>query len=685
MSTLPFARGILGKDRILHGGDYNPDQWLDYPEVLDEDFRLMKLAGCNTFSLGIFAWSSYEAEEGKYTFEWLDAIMDRMARDGHKVILATPSGAKPNWMAHKYPEIRRVNEQGLREFQGHRHNHCWSSPVYRRKVTAINTQLAERYRDHPALGMWHISNEYSGHCYCDLCLASWHRWLEDRYGSLDALNHAWWTGFWSHRFTAWSEVDPRDTSMDGLSLDWMRFLTWQVKSFFLHEIEPLRATTPDVPCTANFMGTFGGLNYAELATAMDLVADDQYPAYDTSNPDLARSAAAVSFKHDLYRCFKPDRPWMLMESCPDATNWREPRRLKRPGLHEAEMLQSIGHGAEGTLYFQWRKGRGGCEKFHGAVVDHIGNENNFVFRRVADYAKILDKLKPVLGTDVHAEVAFLYDWEVRWAWEVCAGTPSGNGAYDKTMHDHYLPFWEAGIPVDVFDSSRDFSSYKVVVAPLLFMLKPGVAERLRSFVEKGGTLVATYFTGIVDPTNLCFMGGWPGEGLKEVFGVWCEDHDVQNSGTVRSLNAVSGNSLGIEGDLTALEISALAHEEGAEAVARYADDFYAGTPALTVHTFGQGKAIYLGAKFDVDSLRKIHGSVASQAGVRRALEASYPRGVAVQGREKDGRAYLFLQNFSVEPAKVDLPAGSFRRLVSGEMASGSLELPACGSEVLAVE
>jgi beta-galactosidase len=682
MSSDATSRGIFGTGSFLHGGDYNPDQWVSYPGVVDEDIRLMKLAGCNTFSVGIFAWTSYEPEEGKFQFGWLDEVLDRFDKAGIRAILATPSGSKPNWMAIKYPEIRRVNEQGLREFQGERHNHCWTSPVYREKVRTINTKLAERYAGHPALSIWHISNEFNGHCYCDLCLASFHRWLEDRYTTLDALNHAWWTGFWSHTYTDWSQVDPRDRSVDGLRLDWMRFLTWQVADFYGAEIEPLKAANPEIPCTTNFMGLYDGLNYAELAKSMDIIADDQYPNYDTSDPELARSAAAMSFKQDLYRCFKPDRPFMLMESCPDATNWRYPRRLKRPGLHEAEMLQAIGHGAEGTLYFQWRKGRGGCEKYHGAVVDHDGREDNPIFQRVASYGKMLESLTPALGSTVIAECAVIFDWENRWAYEASVGVAKSQGEYVHAVQDHYIPLWEAGIPVDVFESDRDISGYKMVIAPMLYMLKPRVAERMRKFVEDGGTLVATYFTGMVNETNLCHLGGWPGEGLAEVFGVRNIDMDVQNVGTVRPVQASPDNALGLADDLTAREIGSILVPKGASVVATYTDDFYAGSPAVTVNSFGKGTAIYIGAKFDQASLRRIYGAVLGRLDLQPALDADIPAGVAVQRRSKDGQAFVFLQNFSVEPATLEIRSGEYKSLLTGITVDGSVQLPAGGSEVL---
>lgn len=276
---MKFSPLIKRFPHLLHGGDYNPDQWLDQPEIIQEDFRLMALAGCNTFSIGIFSWSSYEPEEGVFSFTWLDAIMNRLAEQGYNALLATPSAARPAWMAKQYPEVRRVDGGGRREPYNSRHNQCWSSPVYREKVGLINRKLAERYRGHPALAAWHVSNEYTPGCFCDLCLASFHGWLERRYHTLDRLNAAWWTGFWSHRYSAWDEVDPRDSCVDGLAVDWKRFLTWQCCDFMRHEIAPLRELTPEIPVTTNMMELNDfGLDYWRVAEVCDFIANDSYPS-----------------------------------------------------------------------------------------------------------------------------------------------------------------------------------------------------------------------------------------------------------------------------------------------------------------------------------------------------------------------------------------------------------------------
>lgn len=678
-----YPTPIPNFSKILHGGDYNPDQWLNYPEVIDEDFRLMPLAGCNTFAVGIFAWTSYEAEEGKHTFDWLDRIMDRMAKQGNKVILATPSGAKPAWMAKKYPEIRRVGRNGLRAPYEGRHNHCWTSPVYREKVRAINTQLAQRYGKHPALGMWHLSNEYSGECMCDLCLGRWQGWLKDKYKTLDAVNHAHWTGFWSHNYTDWSEIEPRDHVLEGMMLDWMRFNTWQMIDFMEWEMRPLRELTPGVPCTTNFMGTFNGLNYAEVAKHVDVVADDQYPRYDPESPSLVRTAIGVSFKDDLYRAFKKGRPFFLMESCPGAVQWSTPQKLKRPGVHRLEMLQAIAHGADGTCYFQWRAGRGGMEKFHGAVVEHVGNEHARGFKTVVELGKAYEKMTPVLGTGVKPQVAIIYDWESRWAQALSDGVTTKEWHYDAICHDHYEAFWRRGIPVDVISPEHDLSGYKLVIAPRLWIATPELAQRWRTFVESGGTLVATHDTAITDPTNLVHTGGWPGVGLKDLFGIWIEETDRLSPETDRPVSIAGNNRFGLQANYNAHETCALGHLCGATTIATYATDFYAGRPALTVREAGKGQAIYQAARFKPDLLHDLYGVLIRQLNIEAVIDSALPSGVTAQVRGVGDEAYIFLLNFTNEPRTVSLGSRKLRCIETGQQYTGSVDLGALEVRVCA--
>jgi beta-galactosidase len=670
---------------FIHGGDYNPDQWPE--EIWQEDMRLMKLANCNTMSTAIFAWTRLEPEEGKFDFSWLDKIMDMLVENNGYAVLATPTGARPAWMSAKYPEVLRVTADRRRILHGVRHNHCMTSPVYREKAQTINRALAERYKDHPALLVWHISNEYGGECHCDLCQQSFRKWLRARYDNdLDKLNRAWWTAFWSHTYTEWEQIESPspigEMYLHGLALDWKRYTTDQTIDFYRCEIEPLRELTPDVPITTNFMGLYPGLNYPRFAKEVDVISWDSYPVWHTVGEDW-RLAAHISFVHDQNRTMKGGKPFMLMESTPSNTNWQPIPKLKRPGMHMLSSLQAVAHGSDTVQYFQWRKSRGSSEKFHGAVVDHVGHENTRVFRDVAELGAVLQKLDPVIGTTVKPEVAIIYDWENRWAIEDMQGLgrPERRN-YAETCISHYLPFWTRGIPVDIIPEWADFSAYKLVVAPMLYMLQPGVADRLKQFVSDGGTLVTTYWSGIVDENDLNFLGGWPGDGLREVLGIWDEETDTVTPEERNAVQLTSGNELGMSGSYEARDYFALIHAESARVLATYGKDFYAGRPALTVNDYGQGKAYYMASRNDDKFLNDFYGKIASNIDVLRALPVDLPQGVTAQLRTDGENKFIFVMNFNPEPTAVSLDGANYQSLVSGESVSGKLELPAYGVDVL---
>jgi beta-galactosidase len=669
---------------FLHGGDYNPDQWPE--DVWQEDMRLMKLANCNAMSVAIFAWAKLEPEEGKFDFSWLDKVMDLLAENGGYAVLATPSGARPAWMSAKYPEILRVPADRRRILHGGRHNHCMTSPIYREKTRIINHKLAERYKDHPALLVWHISNEYGGECHCELCQESFRNWLKVKYNDdLDQLNQAWWSAFWSHTYTRWDQIESPspigEMSLHGLTLDWKRYTTDQTIDFFNAEIQPLREFTPSVPVTTNFMGLYTGLNYPRFAKAVDVVSWDSYPVWHTTGDDVSLGAQ-IAFIQDQNRSMKGGQPFMLMESTPSNTNWQPVPKIKRPGMHMLSSLQAVAHGSDTVQYFQWRKSRGSAEKFHGAVVDHAGHEHTRVFNDVSEVGKVLEKLDPVIGSTVKPDVAVIYDWENRWAIDDMNGLGRGRRNYAETCIQHYKPFWDRGIPVDVIPEWADFSPYKLVVAPMLYMLQPGVAERLEQFVASGGTLVTTYWTGIVDENDLCFLGGWPGGGLRKVLGVWDEETDTLEPDGRNQVVMVKGNSLGMDGSFEARDYFALIHAEGAQVLATYGSDFYAGRPALTVNHYGKGKAYYMASRNGDDFLSAFYGKLADDLKLLRALPVDLPGGVTAQLRTDGENKFVFVMNFNNAPVTVPLGKGSYQNLVTGQTVKGRLEMLPYGVEVL---
>ncbi|MDO4299323.1 MAG: beta-galactosidase [Lachnospiraceae bacterium] len=506
-------------DQLLYGGDYNPEQWLEYPEILEKDLEYMRLAKINTVSVGIFSWAMLEPEEGVFRFEWLEEIVDRLYENGVSVILATPSGARPKWLADKYPEVLRVDESGHRNFFGGRHNHCYTSPVYREKVKIINQELARRLGNHPAVRLWHISNEYGGACYCPLCQEEFRRWLREKYGTIEELNRRWCTAFWSHRYNDFAQIEAPsqrgERELHALKLDWKRFVTARTTDFMRYEISCLREAGSKKPATTNMMYHFGGLNYAEMAKYVDVVSWDTYPTWHKEKEHV--TALDCGMQHDIMRSLKK-QPFLLMESCPSSTNWQSVSKLKKPGMLQAQSLQAIAHGSDSVLYFQFRQSQGASEKFHGAVVDHYGGSDTRVFREAAKTGASLEVLRELCGTEVHAEAAVLYDWENRWAMEDAQGPRNRGLFYKETLEKSYRALRRLGLNVDVIDMGKELDGYRLVAVPMMYLFKDGFAEKLRSFTAQGGTVLMTYWSGIVDETDRCFLGGTP-HGLMDVFGL----------------------------------------------------------------------------------------------------------------------------------------------------------------------
>jgi beta-galactosidase len=670
---------------FAHGGDYNPDQWLDrYPDILDQDIRLMDEAGCDTFSVGIFSWARYEPREGEYHFDWMRNLLDRLHAAGKSAVLATPSGSKPAWLSHAHPEVCRVDAAGRREHHHSRHNHCFTSSIYRQKVAEMNRRLAENFGSHPAVRMWHISNEYSGECYCDLCLEAFRSWLKARYGTLEELNHAWWSHFWSHTMTDWHLIDPRDSSVDGMRLDWLRFVTHQTVDFMQAEIAALRAGGATQPVTTNMMGTFPHIDYWRFVDHVDVIADDCYPVWKHTPEDI-QTAAATAMLHDMHRSMKGGRPWMLMESCTCSTQWVDVPKRKRPGVYETEMLQAVAHGADTVMYFQWRKGRGGMEKYHGAVVDHEGSSATREFRQVQSLSSRLRALSEITGCGLKPDAAILFDWEVRWAMETSDGIKRYQGDEDLYLgpvRAFHRAFWQAGIPVDVVESTVDFSGYRLVIAPQLYLLKSGVAGALMRYVEQGGTLVLTTRSGMVNPSNLCFTGGFPGEGLREFCGVWAEEMDTLYPGESQTLLMEKANPLSMEGTYTTGRIVEMLHAEDSEILATLTTDYYAGAPILTRRTRGRGTVYYLGAWMQDDFHRDFLRALQKETGIRQVIETDLPRGVSAQMRTDDTHEFIFVQNFTAAAQTVQLDSRKYTCVESGQPVSGELPLPPWSTRVL---
>lgn len=655
---------------LLHGGDYNPDQWLDRPDILEEDIKMMKKAGVNTATVGVFSWSTLEPQEGNFQFGWLHDIMDKLYENGIYTVLATPTGARPAWMDEKYPSVLRVEKDGRRNHHSGRHNHCMSSLEYRALVEKMDTKLAQEFGNHPGLILWHISNEFGGECYCENCKKRFQEYLREKYhNNIEELNKQWWTAFWSRRFDSFEQIEPPydngEHSILGLNLDWKRFNSWNMKDYLAFERRILKKYTPQVPATANFMKLFEQLDYVDLAKEIDIISWDGYPSWNNDYETPADTAAELSFDHTVMRSLKKDKPFMLMESTPSLVNWHSFNKLKRPGILRASSIQTIGCGSDTVQYFQWRKGRGAAEQFHGAVVDHLGRDDTRVFKEVSEVGEILKKLAPVTGSKVTSKAAVLFDWSNRWAIKDMQGMAHDTKKYEKEVRKFYNIHLKKGINADIVFPLEDLSSYSLVVLPMYYAVSKEAGEWLKEYVKNGGTVVATYLTAYVNENTLAYLGGFPGAGLGEVFGLYAEELDTLYPTDSNSVLMKDGNKALVKDYCELIKLT------GAEVLGTYESDFYAGMPAVTVHSYGKGKAYYIGTRMEEADLIQFFTPIWSECGIK---EKELPEGVEYLTRiAEDGSTFDFYVNYNAAPATVQL-AKDGTNLLNGEAVSGKVEI-----------
>ena len=655
---------------LLHGGDYNPDQWLDRPDILEEDIKMMKKAGVNTATVGVFSWSALEPQEGNFQFGWLHDIMDKLYENGIYTVLATPTGARPAWMDEKYPSVLRVEKDGRRNHHSGRHNHCMSSLEYRALVEKMDTKLAQEFGSHPGLILWHISNELGGECYCDSCKKRFQEYLREKYhNNIEELNKQWWTSFWSRRFDSFEQIEPPydngEHSVLGLNLDWKRFNSWNMKDYLAFERRILKKYTPQVPATANFMKLFEQLDYVDLAKEIDIISWDGYPSWNNDYETPADTAAELSFDHAVMRSLKKDKPFMLMESTPSLVNWHSVNKLKRPGILRASSIQTIGCGSDTVQYFQWRKGRGAAEQFHGAVVDHLGRDDTRVFKEVSEVGELLKKLAPVTGSRVASKAAVLFDWSNRWAIKDMQGMAHDTKNYEKEVRKFYNIHLKKGINADIVFPLEDLSSYSLVVLPMYYAVSKEAGAWLKEYVKNGGTVVATYLTAYVNENTLAYLGGFPGAGLGEVFGLYAEELDTLYPTDSNAVLMKDGNKALVKDYCELIKLT------GAEVLGTYESDFYAGMPAVTVHSYGNGKAYYIGTRMEEEDLIKFFTPIWSECGIK---EKELPEGVEYLTRTaEDGSTFDFYVNYNAMPVTVQLSKDG-TNLLNGEAVSGKVEI-----------
>ncbi|QHT57040.1 beta-galactosidase [Cellulomonas sp. H30R-01] len=647
----------LGVDGIAYGGDYNPEQWPLATRV--EDVELMQQAGVTLVSVGIFSWAQLEPRPGEYDFGWLDDILDRLAAAGIKVALATATASPPPWLTRKHPELLPELADGTVLHPGGRQAYRVSAPLWREYAVAMTRRMAERYREHPALALWHVDNELGCHVphdFSDDAAAAFRRWLESRYGTVEALNAAWGTAFWSQRYDSFDEVLPPRSAPTypnpTQQLDFARYSSDELLVHYRALRDVLREVTPHVPTTTNLMLSTGTkwMDYFSWAGDLDLVANDHYTrAHDPlAHVELALSA-------DLTRGVAGGDPWVLMEHSTSAVNWQPRNRTKRPGEMLRHSLSHVAHGADAVMYFQWRQSAAGAEKYHSAMLPHAGTDTD-VWRSTVELGEALKAIGEIKGSRVRSDVAIVWDYPSWWGVELDSH-PSTDVTYPDRVLAHYRALWERHVSVDVVPPSADLSRYRLVVVPTLYVTSDADAANIAAAAAAGATVLVTYFSGIVDEHDHVRLGGYPGA-FHDLLGVRTEEFWALQEGETLTLD---------DGSTADVWSEKIHPADGTEVVRTFVDGDLAGGPAVTRRAVGDGSAWYLATRLDDAALGTLTETLLVEAGVEPVL-AGVPAGVEVARRQAgDGRSWLFVLNHTDVP--VDLPPGE---VLAGRTSDGQV-------------
>ncbi|TDN91449.1 beta-galactosidase [Microbacterium sp. BK668] len=654
-SARPFEH-----DGIAFGCDYNPEQWA--PDVWDEDIALMIEAGVDLVAINIFGWAHLEPREGEYDFQALDDIIGRLDAAGIRVNLGTGTASPPAWLVRAHPEILPMAEDGTRRYFGGRQSWCPSSPVFREAAVRLAAAVADRYGDHPAVALWHVSNEIGCHnalCYCDESAASFRRWLREKYGDLDALNRAWGTAFWSQAYSAWDEIGtPRltpATRNPGQMLDFHRFSSDELLSYYRAEADALRSRSA-VPVTTNFMVTahIDDMDYWSWADDMDVVANDHYLDGRLDDPE-----AELAFAADLTRGLASGGPWILMEHSTGAVNWQPLNKPKSAGGILRNSLTHVARGADGVCFFQWRASVQGSEKFHSAMLPHAGTDTA-VWREVVQLGDVIERLGEVAGSRVDAQTALIFSWESWWATQN-ESRPSSAFGYLEQVHAAYSALHALGLTVDIVAPGADLSRYRLVIVPGLHLVRAEEAAVLTDWIAAGGTGLVTFFSGTVDEHDRVWTGGYTGP-FREALGIHVEEFAPVEPGVpVQLSNGATAHLWSERSRVTTADVEA-----------SFVDGPSAGRPAVTRNTWGRGAAWYLATLPAAADYRALVARLARDAGVRAPAVAHGDGAFELVRRRGTDASYLFIVNHGSEPLLVEC-AGT--ELITGASVAACAEVP----------
>jgi len=661
---------------FFYGADYNPDQWDE--EVWREDIRQMKVHGVNVVTLPVFSWAKLQPSEEEFDFSWLDKIVNLLYENGIFINMATPTAAQPAWMSKKYPDITRTDIYGRKRKHGGRVNFCPNSPNYKRLSSTIAGKMAEHYKNNPAIVLWHVNNEYGAYCYCENCRQAFIQWLKNKYITLENLNRCWYTSFWGHTIYDFDEIEVpsalteilpgalagRDgTYFQPMAIDYKRFMSNSMLECFNGEVQEIRKYHKETSITTNIWSISHELDLFRWGEQCDVASWDSYP----SNKD---HPSVIAFRHDVIRGLKQGKPFLLMEQTPSQQNWQAYNAQKRPGVMRLLSYQCIAHGADGIMFFQWRQSLGACEKFHAAMVPHVGHENTRTGKELSKLGKELQYLQDkIIDARTESKVAIIMDWANWWGVEYSSG-PSVDLTYIDRIMKYYKALYDLNIPLDIVEPTSDLSKYEIVIAPLLYMVSDASIENINKFVSRGGTFITTFFSGIVDENDIVRLGGYPGA-FRELLGIWVEEVDAlypDMKNGIRVEKQLEENEKTFECKL----ICEVVHNENAIVLGTFTEDYYKGLPAITENSYGSGKAIYVASEPEDNLIKVLIEKYCGEKNIKPIFKTDAE--VEITRRVKENNEYIFILNHSNILQKVSLGKNSYTDLFNGEILEHEIEI-----------
>lgn len=680
-------RKLINGTSIDLGVCYYPEHWDQ--SLWSEDLDRMMAVGLKTVRIAEFAWSLIEPREGEYTYEFFDSFLNLAAEKGMQVIFCTPTATPPAWLTEKYPEVLNADIDGNLYRHGSRRHYNYNSPVYREKSRNIVEKSAAHYAKHPAIVGWQLDNEFNcenDRFYSESDTLAFRKFLQEKYSTLEELNQAWGTRFWNQTYTAWEEVYvPRKTNNHSVNphevLDYYRFISDSVNSYAKLQADIIRKyKKPEDFITTN--GMFANIDYQRMERdSLDVLMYDSYPDFgyelDSYNPEDAMKDRWWSRNLSEVRAVSSNFGIMEQQSGANGWNTRMEAPTPRPGQITLWTMQSIAHGADYVSYFRWRTCTFGTEIYWHGILDYSGRDN----RRLGEIAKIYDKvgkIQEIAGSKYVAKVGIIKDYDNIWdaqldRWHSRVDSVSQNALF-VTLQQTHTPF--DYVYLEKISSVEDLGQYEVLFYPHACILTVERMAILEQYVAEGGKLVMGCRTGYKDMNGRCVTDYLPGLASK-VTGTDIPEYSfvAPDDGHVMAEWDGAEFEAAVFNDLLAPV------GDNAEVLGTYTSSYYAGCPALIRNRFGKGEAYYFGGAFAEDTVRVFLDKLGESEPYEEWIRL--PESCELAVREKGGKKYLFVLNYSAEQAEITLKT-DMRNLFTGEREMGQIVVEKYGVRIYAV-